>query len=61
VQLAIGVDIEDPGILIERLPELPSLVVVETVNVELRNANGFIVVVGSRGHGDLQFIPEPSG
>ena len=33
VQLAVGVDLEDPGVLVEGLSERPRLVVIEAIDV----------------------------
>jgi hypothetical protein len=50
VQLAIGVDVENPSVLVEGFSELSSLVVVEPVNLKLNNPNNLVIVVCSRGH-----------
>src|SRR5271163_3805636 len=50
---SVRLDIEDPRVLVKRLLELADIIVVETVDVELHDANDLVVVVCSRSHRDL--------
>jgi hypothetical protein len=54
---ASGVDVEDPGIFLEGLPEFTRIVVVEAIYICIaaHNFNDLIVVVSSRRHDDLPF------
>ncbi|MGC2030132.1 MAG: hypothetical protein WA642_08940 [Steroidobacteraceae bacterium] len=49
---AVGVDVEDPGVFVKRLPELADIIVIESIDVETHHSNDRDVVIGSRGHCD---------
>jgi hypothetical protein len=53
VKTAVGVDVENPGISVERFAELADIIIVESVNVEPYDANYGVVVVCSRRHGNF--------
>jgi hypothetical protein len=53
MKAAAGIDEEDPGVFVKRLRELGDIVVIETIDIELHNADDLVVVISSRGHGDL--------
>jgi hypothetical protein len=57
---ALGVDVENPGAFIEGFFEFPDIVVVESIDVELNNANDLVIVIGSCSHADLlPFVHAP--
>src|ERR1700722_1059470 len=48
-----GVDVEDPGVFVERFFELAGIIVIESIDVETHHSNDRVVIIGSRGHGGL--------
>jgi hypothetical protein len=56
MKVAVGVDVEDPGVLVESFLKLASLIVVESINVELDNTDNLVVIICPSSHGDPLFI-----
>ena len=48
VRATLSVDLEDPGVFVKSLPELADIVVVKSVDVELRNSDDLVVVKAPR-------------
>ena len=60
---AVGVDVEDPGVLVERIFEFADIIVIECIDVETHHSNDRVVIIGSRGHCDPPLVwisPEDS-
>jgi len=49
---AVGVDVEDPSVLVKRFFEFADIIVIECIDVETHHSNDRVVIIGSRGHCD---------
>ena len=56
VQAAFRIDEEDPGVFVKSLLELADIIVIESIDVELHNANDLVVFVCSRAHGAFPLL-----